>query len=269
MAAQRVLITGGASGLGEALALRYASARAEVCIVDIDAQRAQKVVDNISEAGGSAFFLPCDITKQEAVDSLSNIIKERWGGLDILINNAGVATGGALEFEDIEQWQWVMEINLLGMVRMTRAFVSMMKAQDKACIVNIASQAGITPISFMGSYNASKAAVVSFSETMHIELAKDNIQVSVVCPSFFPTNLGHGMRSKQPGIQELVGKLLSRSDISAEEVANIIYEQAGLGQFMILTHKVGRQAFRLKRFLPSMRYMNMMTKKMAKFGPRT
>jgi short-subunit dehydrogenase len=98
-----------------------------------------------------------------------------------------------------------MNINVLGMVRMTPAFAPMMKAQKKASIINIASQAGITPIFFMGSYNASKAAVVSFSETMHIELAKDNIQVSVVCPSFFPTNLDQGMRSTQPGVQELVG----------------------------------------------------------------
>ncbi|MFT4940676.1 MAG: NAD(P)-dependent dehydrogenase (short-subunit alcohol dehydrogenase family) [Paraglaciecola sp.] len=269
MAAEHVLITGGASGLGEALALHYAANSAQVCIADINPDGAQQVLQKIKDAGGSAFFLPCDITSQEDVDNLANEIKERWGELDILINNAGVATGGALEFEDIEQWQWVIDINVLGMVRMTRAFVPMMKAQDKATIINIASQAGITPISFMGSYNASKAAVVSFSETMHIELAKDNIQVSVVCPSFFPTNLGLGMRSAQPGVQQLVSKLLSRSDITAEQVAHIIYVQAKAGKFMILTHKLGRQAYRLKRFLPTKRYMKMMKQKMAKFGPRT
>jgi NAD(P)-dependent dehydrogenase (short-subunit alcohol dehydrogenase family) len=269
MTIERVLITGGASGLGEALALHYAANSAQVCIADINSDGAQQVLQKILDAGGSAFFLPCDITSQKNVDELANTIKDRWGGLDILINNAGVATGGALEYEDIEQWQWVMNINVLGMVRMTRAFVTMMKAQQKATIINIASQAGITPISFMGSYNASKAAVVSFSETMHIELAKDNIQVSVVCPSFFPTNLDQGMRSTQPGVQQLVGKLLSRSDITAEQVAGIIYQQAKAGQFMILTHKLGRQAYLFKRFLPTMRYMKMITRKMAKFGPRT
>jgi NAD(P)-dependent dehydrogenase (short-subunit alcohol dehydrogenase family) len=205
MTTERVLITGGASGLGEALALHYATNSAQVCIADINVEGAQTVLKKIAEVGGSAFFLTCDITQQQDVDNLASTIKERWSGLDILINNAGVATGGVLEFEDIDQWQWVMNINVLGMVRMTPAFAPMMKAQKKASIINIASQAGITPISFMGSYNASKAAVVSFSETMHIELAKDNIQVSVVCPSFFPTNLDQGMRSTQPGVQELVG----------------------------------------------------------------
>jgi NAD(P)-dependent dehydrogenase (short-subunit alcohol dehydrogenase family) len=205
MTTERVLITGGASGLGEALALHYATNSAQVCIADINVEGAQTVLKKTAEVGGSAFFLTCDITQQQDVDNLASTIKERWSGLDILINNAGVATGGVLEFEDIDQWQWVMNINVLGMVRMTPAFAPMMKAQKKASIINIASQAGITPISFMGSYNASKAAVVSFSETMHIELAKDNIQVSVVCPSFFPTNLDQGMRSTQPGVQELVG----------------------------------------------------------------
>jgi NAD(P)-dependent dehydrogenase (short-subunit alcohol dehydrogenase family) len=269
MAAQRVLITGGASGLGEALALYYAAHSAEVCIADINSDGAQLVLKKINDVGGSGFYVPCDITKQQDVDTLADTIKTRWGGLDILVNNAGVATGGALEFEDIDQWKWVMDINVIGMVRMTRAFVPMMKAQKRGTIINIASQAGITPISFMGSYNASKAAVVSFSETMHIELAKDNIQVSVVCPSFFPTNLDKGMRSTQPGVQDLVAKLLHSSDMTAEQVAQIIFEQSKAGRFMILSHKLGRKAYLLKRFLPTMRYMKMMKQKMAKFGPRT
>ncbi|MEP7766313.1 SDR family NAD(P)-dependent oxidoreductase, partial [Sanguibacter sp. 26GB23] len=85
----------------------------------------------------------------------------------------------ALEYEDIEQWQWVLNINLLGLVRMTKAFVPLLSAQTHSQIINIASQAGITPIPYMASYNASKAAVVSFSETMYLELAKSGIQVSV------------------------------------------------------------------------------------------
>ena len=111
----------------------------------------------------------------------------------MLINNAGVATGGALEYEDIAQWQWVIDINVLGRVGMTRAFVPMMKALGKGSMINIAAQSGITLLSFMGSYNASKAAVLSFFESMFIGLAKEGIAVSMVCPAW-----GARARGKTP-----------------------------------------------------------------------
>lgn len=268
--ADHVLITGGASGLGKALALRYAKSGAEVCISDINADAAAEVISLIENASGSAFFLPCDITQQADVDRLFSTLNERWKTLDVLVNNAGVATAGSLGFEDIEQWQWVMNINLIGMVRMTKSFVSMLKqsthADKPARIVNIASQAGITPIPLMASYNASKAAVVSFSETMYLELAREGLHVSVACPSFFDTNLDKSLRTSQPGADKLVKKMLSRSDINADEVADIIYRGAQAQEFMIITHKQGRSAYRLKRWLPTKRYLNMIKEKTKYFG---
>lgn len=269
------LITGGASGLGEALAHKYAKQGFEVCIADLNHERGESVCTQINNTGGTAFFIGCDITDELSIEQLKSELQTRWGKLDVLINNAGVATGGALEFEDIEQWQWIMDINVFGMVRMCRAFVPLLEQpianaqQNTSQIINIASQAGITPISLMASYNASKAAVVSFSETMHIELAAKNIHVSVACPSFFATNLGESLRSKQPGIAELVGKLLSRSDIDATNVAEQIYQASENNKFMIITHKLGRQSYRLKRWLPSMRYLSMMKNKFKHFKPKT
>ena len=214
------------------------------------------------------FFQHCDITSQADIEELYDTINTRWGKLDVLINNAGVATGGALAFEDIAQWQWVLNINLLGMVGMTRAFVPLLAQQQQSWLINIASQAGITPIPYMASYNASKAAVVSFSETMHLELAKDDIHVSVACPSFFATNLDESMRTNQPGVQALVTKLLQRSDIDAHSVAGIIVKRAMAGDFMILTHRAGKRAWWLKRFMPSQRYLSMMKNKLRHFGPK-
>jgi NAD(P)-dependent dehydrogenase (short-subunit alcohol dehydrogenase family) len=264
-----VLITGGASGLGEALALHYAKQHFEVCIVDLNVERGNKVVDSITKSGGAAFFLPCDITNETDIETLKQQLQSRWQKVDVLVNNAGVATGGALEFEDIEQWQWVININLFGMVRMCRAFVPMMKQQGAGKIVNIASQAGITPAPLMGSYNASKAAVVSFSETMHLELTHDNIHVSVACPGFFSTNLDESLRSKQPGVAKLVSKMLhTYSDITAAQVAEAIYQDSENFKFMTITHKDGRTAFRIKRWLPAMRYLAMMKKQLKNFKPR-
>ena len=266
---QTALITGGASGLGEALASHYAKQNFEVCIADLNHERGKKVVEAINNAQGKAFFLRCDITNDSDIESLKQQLQTCWNKIDVLVNNAGVATGGALEFEDIEQWEWVININVLGMVRMCRAFVPMMKQQGAGKIVNIASQAGITPAPLMGSYNASKAAVVSFSETMHLELTHDNIHVSVACPGFFSTNLDESLRSKQPGVAKLVSKMLhSSSDITAAQVAEAIYQDSENHKFMTITHKDGRAAFRLKRWLTPMRYLAMMKRQLRNFRPR-
>ena len=267
---KNVLITGGASGLGEALAHHYAQQNFEVCIADLNPKRGNQVVEAITQANGKAFFLPCDITSETDIEALKQQLQPRWDKIDVLINNAGVATGGALEFEDIEQWQWVIDINVLGMVRMCRAFVPLMKLQGGGKIVNIASQAGITPAPMMGSYNVSKAAVVSFSETMHLELADSNIHVSVACPGFFSTNLDESLRTKQPGVAQLVSKMLQTySDITAAQVAEAIYNDSKNNQFMTITHKDGRMAYRMKRWLSPMRYLAMMKKQLKNFKPRT
>lgn len=266
---QTVLITGGASGLGEALALHYARQDFEVCIADVNSERGNKVVEVITQSKGKAFFLPCDITNEADVETLKQQLQSRWEKVDVLVNNAGVATGGALAFEDIAQWEWVMNINVFGMVRMCRAFVPLMKQQGEGKIVNIASQAGITPAPLMGSYNASKAAVVSFSETMHLELEDSNIHVSVACPGFFSTNLDESLRSSQPGVAKLVSKMLhTYSDITAAQVAEAIYQDSENLKFMTITHKDGRAAFRMKRWLPPMRYLDMMKKQLKNFKPR-
>ncbi|TRY31276.1 SDR family oxidoreductase [Aliiglaciecola sp. M165] len=259
---KHVLITGAGSGLGKAIAQQYVGMDVSLCIADVNADAAQQSAQALVSLGQDAWSIACDITSEKDIEALIAEVTNRWGSIDVLVNNAGVATGGALEFEDIDQWQWVMNINLLGMVRMTRACVPLM--QPGAKIINIASQAGITPIPLMGSYNASKAAVVSFSETMHLELAHQGIHVSVACPSFFPTNLDKSLRSKQPGIGSLVSKMLSKSDMDANQVAKAIIQQANAGRFMILTHKDGKTAYTLKRFLPTKTYLNMIKQKTKK-----
>lgn len=254
MSKQRILITGAASGLGKALALHYANDGAAVFLVDKNLAEVEALASTLSQQGADAFAWGCDITQQTEIDALRKAVDQQWSSVDVLINNAGVATAGALEFEDLELWQWVFDINLFGMVRVTRTFIDKMSNQSQ--LINIASQAGITPIPLMASYNASKAAVVSFSETLHLELAHRGIHVSVACPSFFATNLDKSLRTNQPGIGKLVSKLLTKSDLSASEVAKIIAQQSAARQFMIVTHKAGKIVYAMKRFLPNKRYLN-------------
>ena len=266
-----VVITGAASGLGKAMSEYYAARGAKLCLLDINLAEGQANAERLTQQHGQeVIFYQCDITQADQVQDVVEALTDVWGKVDVLVNNAGVATAGTLENEDILQWQWVLDINLLGQVRMTQALLPLLKAnaQENAnsSIINIASQAGITPIPMMGSYNASKAALVSFAETMHLELAHQHIHVSVACPSFFDTNLDKSLRSSQPGMQELVRKLLSRSELSAAEVAERIVTQSESGRFLLLTHKSGRLAYNLKRFLPMGRYLNMVKKKTRHFA---
>ncbi|MGB2742418.1 MAG: SDR family oxidoreductase [Cognaticolwellia sp.] len=259
-----LLITGGATGLGKSIALMWASQQksaVNICIADINKERGDATVTEIKNLGADACYVHCDITKQDDIAHLRAAIHQQWQSIDIVINNAGVASGGSLQGESIEQWQWIFDINLLGMVRVSQAFYPDFKAQGHGYFINIASQAGLTPIPFMNSYNAVKAAVVGLSETMKLELAFDNIDVSVVCPSFFKTNLDESMRTSEPAMKKMMDRAFDKSDITAEQVAASIYHAAQKRTFLILTHKLGKQVFLMKKLLPTAMYIKSMLKK--------
>jgi len=248
--------------LGQSIALAWASKNnnVKICIADIHNIRGEETLSMLNARGIDGFYQHCDITLDEDVNTLISALETRWGGVDLVFNNAGVATGGSLADESIAQWQWVIDINLLGMVRVSQAVLPLFKKQGSGYFVNIASQAGLTPIPYMNSYNAVKAAVVSLSETMKLELAPDNIDVSVVCPSFFKTNLDESMRSDNPAMHKMMARLFKKSDMTREAVANTIYDQVKQKRFLILTHKLGKRAFLMKKLLPSSRYINSMLK---------
>ena len=267
---KKVLITGAGSGLGRALAKRYAANGDEVCLADMNVQAAQDAADAINasnEECGKAFAVTCDITKQSDVDVVVKTLTERWGSVDVLVNNAGVATAGSIESESMDQWQWVMDINVLGHVRMTKAILPLIRNSHNSdrSIINIASQAGLTSAPGMGSYSVTKAAMVSLSETTYLELIHEGIWVSAVCPAFFDTNLNTSLRTNDAGMQNVVTKLIKKSGIGAEQIAEKVIAGVAARKFLILTHKEGIKAYRLKRFLPIERYLKIIQKQTAKF----
>ena len=256
---KRVVVTGGASGLGRALALRWASAGADIVIADVHESRGLEVVEEIKALGQQAWYFHCDIRNEAHIQTLAEVVGNLWSSLDLLINNAGVATAGSLLEEDIEQWAWVLDINVLGAVRMTRAFFPLLKNESGGYLLNVASQAGITAAPCMASYNVSKAAVVSFSETMKLELIDHNINVSVLCPGFFKTRLDESVRSANPAMKGVVTKLLDRATINAEQVADAAFHGVQKQTFMVVTHEDGKKAYRIKRWFPQY-YFTMMAK---------
>lgn len=261
---KRVLITGAASGLGKALAFRWAKAGANICVADINQERGDEVITELKKLGVDAFYQHCDVTSEDDIQLTKQAVLEHFKGIDLIVNNAGVATVGGLQEESVDQWQWVLDINVVGPVRVTRAFHSLLQESSDGYVLNVASQAGLTSLPMMGSYAASKAAMVSFSETMRLELAEDDIGVSVLCPAFFKTNLDESVRSGNPAMKGVVTKLLDKATITADDVADAAFNAVQKGEFMIQTHPEGRKASLLKRLFPNY-FLKVMGKQALKF----
>jgi NAD(P)-dependent dehydrogenase (short-subunit alcohol dehydrogenase family) len=259
MSARRVFITGGGSGLGRGLAVRYAKAGCRVCIGDVNDARGAEAAEAL---GGEAFYLRCDVRREEDLRAAADALLERWGGVDVLVNNAGVAAAGAIEDLTMEDWAWIIDINLLGVVRGCRVFTPLLKRQGRGQIINVASMAGLLDMPLMSSYNATKAAVVSLSETLQNELADHGVSVSVVCPSFFQTNLHESMRTNDAGLRQTMNRLLERGPLPPDEVLDRIFRAVEAGEFYVLPHPLGRRAWRIKRLLPRELYRSLVRKDM-------
>ena len=237
---RRVLITGGASGLGLALAKAFAARGDQVLVGDLSESRPDSV------PAGTA-YLRLDVRSQQDWDAALAHVREGWGGLDVLVNNAGVATGGRIDVESMADWERVLDINLLGVVRGCQTFTPMFKEQRSGHIVNTASLAGLVHGPGMSSYNAAKAGVVALSETLGFELAPWDIHVSAVCPAFFRTNLHESLQGKDTAMEETALKLITRASMSADEVAETVLKGIDKRKRVILTDRLGRQAYWTKR----------------------
>ena len=248
---KRVIITGGASGLGRSIALKYAQEGYAVCIVDVNDERGQEVLAELLALGNDACYLPCDVTIIQNLENVQNTLTERWGGVDIVVNNAGVGgTSGPIDEVPLEDWDWVLDVNLKGVMRGIRAFTPLFKQQKSGYFVNIASAAGLFSPAHMGAYNAAKAGVISLSESTSYELAPFNVGTTVVCPAFFQTNLMENMKFTVDGVDKNVGKLMAKSSVSAEDIADDVFNAVNEKQFMVLPHKMVCQQWIFKRNKP-------------------
>jgi NAD(P)-dependent dehydrogenase (short-subunit alcohol dehydrogenase family) len=246
----RVLITGGASGFGRALAALYAARGDLVLVTDVHAELDPQQLP-AAGPGGEVHYLQLDVRDESDWEKSRAWVEEHWGGLDLLFNNAGVAAGGRIDRLDLADWQWIIDINLLGVVRGCRTFVPLFKQQRRGRIVNTASMAGLVHPPTMSSYNAVKAAVVALSETLLHELSPYGVQVSVVCPSFFRTNLHESLRGSDPEMEQSAVHLITGSKRDAATIAARAVKQIDRGRYLVLTHPEANLAWRSKRFVPA------------------
>ncbi|MDO9357092.1 MAG: SDR family oxidoreductase [Solirubrobacteraceae bacterium] len=274
-ARRRVLITGAASGLGLALAESWARRGWNVLLTDMDEAGARReaerlaalplrettgevVAERLTTAGKGTPAVPepriaaigLDVTDEDDWDAALEWVKEKWGGIDVVVNNAGVATGGRMELTSLEDWRWVIDINLLGVVQGCKTFIPLMKEQGSGHIVNTASLAGLIAPPTMASYNVVKAGVIALSETLRFELAPYGISTTVVCPNFFKTNLADRLRTPDAGVVRAVNKLVAESTTTADVIAEQVVYAVDEGKFLVLTDRDGKIAWAVKRFAP-------------------
>jgi NAD(P)-dependent dehydrogenase (short-subunit alcohol dehydrogenase family) len=249
MKKERIVITGGGSGLGRALALEYARAGSRVAVLDRDTAGAEAVAGEIEKAGGQPLALSCDVTDEPAVVHARDAIERAWGGLDLLVNNAGIAGSGTVVETAAADWRRIMEVNFFAIVSACRVFLPGMVRSGSGHVVNISSAAGFVSAPGMAAYNASKAAVISLSESLRFELAPHGLGVSVVCPSFFRTNLLQEFSGSEAS-RQMALRLMEKSPLSADDVARLIRRGVRKRQFMIVPHADAWRTLLLKRLAP-------------------
>jgi NAD(P)-dependent dehydrogenase (short-subunit alcohol dehydrogenase family) len=229
-----VLVTGGASGLGAALVAAYVARGAEVLVCDLD------------EPSADVPFLHLDVRSDDDWAAAVTWVEEHWGGLDVLVSNAGVAGGGRVDVATMDEWQWITEINLFGVVRGVRAFTPLLKRQRSGTIINVASLAGLVHPAGMGSYNAVKAGVVAFTETVGHELAEYGVTAHAVCPSYFRTGLVDSMQGSDEAVGAVIGALVANSPVGPDDIARAVLEGVDRGEELILPDDAARAAYGLK-----------------------
>lgn len=255
MTQRRVLITGAGSGLGRALAVRYALSGSAVACADIDIGRARETAGQLPGSGHRA--LAVDVGDDASFEAMVAELGAHWPQLDVVVNNAGIASGGPMVETTMEEWRRLLEINLLSVVRGCRAYAPQMIARGSGQIVNTASFAGLASAPGIMSYGVSKASVVALSEQLRAELQPYGVRVSVLCPAFFQTRLLENW-SGNPRMKGFAAKMMESSRDSLDQVADRAFAAVERGRFLVLPTKNEPMRWRLKRWLPNLYFTQLL-----------
>lgn len=250
----KAVITGAASGLGRSLAVELANEGWTVGIVDVDDEGARETLRMVERAGGTGEVFHADVTDPGNVSAFAHHFFESWDSVDLLVNNAGVLSMGVVGEIPLESWDWVFGVNFRGTLYGCHEFIPRMKKQGWGHIINIASSAGIISLADMGPYNTTKAAVISLSETLRVELGPDRIGVTVACPMFFKTNLLSDMRCTDEWEREWAQATFEHARVTSDEIARRIIAAAKKNRLYAVTQWTGRFFWMLKRTAPEMNY---------------
>jgi NAD(P)-dependent dehydrogenase (short-subunit alcohol dehydrogenase family) len=246
-------VTGAASGIGLALATRFVAAGMKVALADVERSALDEAVAKLRAGGGTVVGVECDVADASSVQAFADAVMSEFGAVHVVCNNAGVGGGGLSWEMPLSTWQWVIGVNLWGVVHGIRSFVPLLLQQaEGGHIVNTASVAGLVAAPFMGPYNASKHAVVGVSETLHHELTfiGANVKVSVLCPGWVNTRIADSERNRPAHLADTSSALgegdgspmrdmlqsMLEQGMATSEVAEKVFGAIRDEQFWVLTH---------------------------------
>jgi NAD(P)-dependent dehydrogenase (short-subunit alcohol dehydrogenase family) len=244
------VVTGAASGIGHAMAEAFAAQGMRVVLADVEVDALERGTAALRAGGATVLAVPTDVSKAEQVQALADRAVAEFERVDVVCNNAGVALSGPVWEHTVADWEWLLGVNLWGVIHGVRTFVPLMLRQGgEGHVVNTASIAGLTSNPFMGAYNASKHAVVTLSETLHKELALlgHAVKVSVLCPGFVATRILESERNRptglqnataprrDPGFEEMARNALAAGIQPAQAAAQVV-DAITQERFWVLTH---------------------------------
>jgi NADP-dependent 3-hydroxy acid dehydrogenase YdfG len=235
------VITGGASGIGRAMAQRFRDDGMQVVIADVEQGALDATASELGVHG-----VRTDVSDADSVEALAAAVIERYGAVHLLCNNAGVGGGGRIANQTLKDWEWVIGVNLWGVIHGLHSFLPHLLANpDGGHVVNTASMAGLAPFAGIGVYNGTKYAVVGISETLAIELEGTAVGVSVLCPGVVNTNIFQSQRNRPEHLRNPVRNTEARAfnaglavqvGIDASVVADKVSAAVRAGEFWIITH---------------------------------
>ena len=249
------VITGAGSGFGLACARIGASLGMQLVLIDVQQDALDAASAELQTAGAQTLAFRLDVSDAAQMEAMAESVKAQWGAPHLVFNNAGVGSGGLIWENTVKDWEWVLGVNVMGVVHGVRLFTPMMleaAAQDAAWqghIVNTASMAGLLNPPNMGVYNVSKHAVVALSETLYqdLSLVTGQIGASVLCPYFVDTGISQSFRNRPAGMDgsptrsqkvqhAMISKAVASGKVSAAEVAQLVFDAVARNQFYIYSH---------------------------------
>ncbi len=260
LAGKVAVVTGGASGIGRKLAECCAADGMKVVLADIEEGALAAAVKEMAALGADVLGVATDVSKADSVAALAAKTLDAHGAVHMLFNNAGVVAGGVIWESSLADWQWLINVNLWGVVHGVHTFVPIMLDQDVEChIANTASMAGLISGAGLGIYKITKHAVVSLSETLYHELTQrqSKIRVSVICPGLVHTNLGAADRNRPPSLvndpdsttgpsAQITAELLREYGMPVEQLARRVFDAIKQDKFYILPHTEAKPAIELR-----------------------
>ena len=257
------LVTGAASGIGFALADRFASVGMKVVLADVELNALAAAEQALKKKVAPVLSVRADVSKAEDVQKLADEAYAKFGAVHVLCNNAGVGMGGLSWEQSLEDWQWVLGVNLWGVIHGIRTFVPrMLDGGAEGHIINTASMAGLISSPYMAVYEATKHAVVAITETlkMELDLTGGKISASVLCPGFVATRISDSERNRPDGTPKppTAGQLASQetiremarqqvaAGIKPAEVAEMVLEAVRDDRFYVLTHPRFKKLIRVR-----------------------